>query len=80
MQGLQLTLELLVGPSRALVSSALVGVGVPLAASALNPALCFTFRAPYDDDVFKARTLAPMWIALQAYILAYLLKPERFAV
>lgn len=52
-QALQVTLQLLQGPSRALVGSALVAVGAELSVG--RPARCYVYRQPYDDDVFGVR-------------------------
>jgi hypothetical protein len=50
---LSVTLSLLQGPTKAAVATAVgAGVGTSLFAASCNPALCFTYREPYDDTVF----------------------------
>jgi hypothetical protein len=49
---LQVTLQLLPAPTKALVGSALIAAGAELWRSSNNPARCFEYRQPYDDDVF----------------------------
>ena len=58
--GLRLTLQLLSGPTKALVASGVGGLAL-LGSSCCNPALCYVSRLPYDDDVFKVRSLLPSW-------------------
>ena len=53
--GLRLTLQLLSGPTKALVASSVGGGLALLASSSYNPALCYVSRLAYDDDVFKVR-------------------------
>ena len=59
---LSTTLTLLHGPTNAavkcLLSGAALGVGGVATLSAISsPAYCFTYRQPYDEDVFKVRRL-----------------------
>ena len=50
------TLALLQGPTKALVSSVICGgVGATLLAASPYSAACITFRQAYDDDVFQVR-------------------------
>ena len=53
--GLGVTLQLLQGPTKSLVASALgagLGASVLLGAAA-PPALSYAFRLPYDEDVIQ---------------------------
>lgn len=52
---MQTTLQLLHGPTKALVASALAGLAADLAQSSSNPALCFVQRPAYDDEAFLVR-------------------------
>ena len=54
-RGLALTLELLPGPTKAVVAAALAGVAADICIASRAPAHCLSFRVPYDDDVFRVR-------------------------
>lgn len=57
--GLGLTLRLLPAPTAKVVAA---GLGLDLLASHYRPSLCFSSAVPYDEDVFKVRSLPGMVI------------------
>lgn len=67
---LPVTLSLLQGPTKALVTSA-VGwgaAGAALLAASPNPALCYVPRLAYDADVFEVRGAHALpWRPAQAF-------------
>lgn len=50
---MQTTLQLLQGPTRLLVGSALTGLAAELALTSRQPAHCYVFKPTYDDEAFQ---------------------------
>ena len=59
---MSLTLALLEGPTKAAVASTIsaAGLGSVFLGLAPNPALCFTYRQAYDDDIYKVNSASQM--------------------
>jgi hypothetical protein len=53
-----LTVDLLSGPTKILISSALAATTAELIGNQGFLSSCFLTRAPYDDDVFKVISIA----------------------
>jgi len=57
-----LTVDLLSGPTKILISSALAATTAELIGNQGFLSSCFLARAPYDDDVFKVISFGPFFI------------------